>query len=276
MRIGTVNTAAGPRAVVLDGNDHVVVDVTAKDLLGMSPAERDACVARSTETIAADTDALLPAIPDPGKILCIGRNYAAHAEELGAAPTKRPEVFIRTNTSLLAPFGAVTKPRISDRLDFEVELAVIIGRPGRRIDEASALDHVGGSAVLNDFTIRDWQRATTQWTPGKNFDGTAPLGPYVVTSDEIDDPASLDISLTVDGEVMQSSNTSMLIHSIPKLISFLSEFTTLEVGDVIATGTPGGVGDGRDPKRFLVAGETVVSTIESVGELRNVIIDEQP
>ena len=164
-------------------------------------------------------------------------------------------------------------------MDFEVELAVVIGRGGRRIDERHALDHVGGYCVFNDISIRDFQMAGTQWTPGKNFDGTGPLGPFIVTADEIEDPQGLRLTTTVtkkDGtkELVQDSNTSLMVHRVDQLIAFLSIFTTLEPGDVIATGTPSGVGMARSPQRWLVPGEEVTCAIEKIGEIKNRVVSE--
>ena len=273
MRFATVDTASGPVAVVRLGDRYFRLDGSLRELLASGRLAAAAAVAASASgaPVEVTPGALLPVIPDPGKILCVGRNYVEHVQELGNTVTKSPEIFVRVPTSLARPAGPVVLPRATERFDWEVELAMIIGKPGRHISRSAALDYVAGYAVFNDFTARDFQRATSQWTPGKNFDQTGPLGPELVTPDEVSDPAGLDISLTIDGEQMQSSNTKLLIHSLPAIIEFLSTFTTLQPGDVIATGTPGGVGEGRDPKRFLRAGEVVVSTIAGVGELRNVI-----
>jgi 2-keto-4-pentenoate hydratase/2-oxohepta-3-ene-1,7-dioic acid hydratase in catechol pathway len=186
---------------------------------------------------------------------------------------------MRARSSLLPPFAPVRRPRVSDQLDFEVELAVVIGRAGRYIQAGDAMDHVGGYAAFNDFSIRDYQNFGSQWIPGKNFDGSGPLGPFVVTPDEAGDPFDLDISLTIvtaDGreERMQASNTSLMVHRIPDVIAFCSEWTTLEPGDVIATGTPGGVGFGRHPYRWLQPGETVLTAVERVGTLKNQVLEE--
>jgi acylpyruvate hydrolase len=175
----------------------------------------------------------------------------------------------------------VLRPHVSEQMDWEVELAVVIGKPGRYIRAGSALDHVGGYCVFNDISFRDFQNFGSQWTPGKNFDGSGPLGPFVVTPDEVGDPFSLDLSCAVrhpDGpeETLQSSNTSLMIRGIPDLIAFLSQFTTLEPGDVIATGTPGGVGFGRKPPVWLQPGQTVICRIEALGDLKNQVVEEPP
>ncbi len=269
MRFATVDTAAGPVGVVRRGEEYLRLDGGIRELL--ASGRLTAAAAAASQPVEVTPDMLLPVIPDPQKILCVGRNYVEHVAELGKVVTKSPEIFVRVTTSLARPTGPVVLPRVTERFDWEVELALVIGKPGRHISQAAAFDHIAGYTVFNDFTARDYQRATSQWTPGKNFDQTGPLGPELVTPDEIADPAGLDISLTIDGELMQSSNTNLLIHSLPAIIEFLSTFTTLHPGDVIATGTPGGVGDGRDPKRFLRPGEVVVSTIGDIGELRNVV-----
>jgi acylpyruvate hydrolase len=226
-----------------------------------------------------DPTRLGPALARPGKVLCIGKNYADHADEMGGAPPTKPEVFMRALTSLAGPCDAVFRPRVSQMLDYEVELAVVIGRRGRYIKAGDALDHVAGYCVFNDFSVRDFQNFGQQWTPGKNFDGTGPLGPYLVTSDEVPDPHALELSCMVAGprgveETLQSSSTALMVHRVPDLIAFLSLWTTLEPGDVIATGTPGGVGAGRDPKRWLVPGETVTTLVEGLGALKNQVLEE--
>jgi len=280
MRIGTLNTDQGLRTVALRDGKLVELEAGLEDLLaGGREAQQRALDGARTEH-ELDESRLAPAVPRPGKILCVGRNYADHAAELGnVAPDQHPEIFLRSRTSLLGPFAPVRRPRVSERLDFEVELAVIIGRGGRYISSAQAMDHVAGYAAFNDFSIRDYQNFGSQWIPGKNFDGSGPLGPFVVTADEVEDPFDLDISLTIqspDGaeERMQASNTRLMVHRIPDVIAFCSEWTTLEPGDVIATGTPGGVGFGRTPYRWLVPGETVLTAVEGVGTLKNQVLEE--
>ena len=290
MRLGTLDTPDGPRAVVADGEQLIdlagsdsALPSSIRELLGLGQE----ALARVMEIASSpsarrqgyEPERLLPAIPAPGKFLCIGRNYAEHVKELGNQPAERPEVFVRVTTSLSGPFAPVVRPRVSEQMDYEVELAVVIGVPGRDIDAARALDHVAGYCVFNDVSIRDYQMAGQQWTPGKNFDRTGPLGPFLVTADEIPDPQSLAISTLVrrrDGseETLQESSTAMMTRPVAELIAFLSTFTTLEPGDVVATGTPGGVGLGRRPPRWLVPGETLISRVQGLGELRNPVVDE--
>lgn len=280
MRIGTLNTDRGPRAVALRDGALVELAGTVASLLAGGPDSMRRALEAATTEHPLDESRLLPAVPDPGKILCVGRNYADHAAELGnAPPSVHPEIFMRARSSLLPPFAPVRRPRVSEQLDFEVELAVVIGRPGRHIRPGDAMEHVGGYAAFNDFSVRDYQNFGSQWIPGKNFDGSGPLGPYVVTADEAGDPFDLDISLTIvtaDGreERMQASNTRLMVHRIPDVIAFCSEWTTLEPGDVIATGTPAGVGFGRRPYRWLEPGETVLTAVEGVGTLKNQVLEE--
>jgi acylpyruvate hydrolase len=290
MRLATLDTPDGPRAVVLEG-DHLV-DIAASDsslpssltqLLRLGP-EALARAGKAGGSPSArrhgyEPGRLLAAVSQPGKILCIGRNYAEHVRELGNVPSERPEVFVRVTTSLTGPFAPVVRPRASDQMDYEVEMAVVIGAAGRNIEPERALEHVAGYCVFNDVSIRDYQMAAQQWTPGKNFDRTGPLGPFLVTADEVPDPQSLRLSTVVrrpDGgeEVLQDSTTALMMRPVADLIAFLSIFATLEPGDVIATGTPGGVGLGRQPRRWLLPGEILVSRLEGVGEMRNPVVDE--
>jgi 2-keto-4-pentenoate hydratase/2-oxohepta-3-ene-1,7-dioic acid hydratase in catechol pathway len=218
--------------------------------------------------------ALLPVIPHPGKFLCVGRNYKEHAEETGSAAPTTPVLFARYATSLVAAGQPVIRPKVSDQLDWEGELAVIIGRRCRHVAPERALEMVAGYSLFNDVSVRDYQYRGQQFTAGKNFEGSGPFGPYLVTKDEVPDPHMLDLETTVNGERMQQSNTSKMIFDIPTLIAHITEWTILEPGDVIATGTPSGVGFARKPPRFLKAGDTVSVTITNVGTLMNPVIDE--
>ena len=210
---------------------------------------------------------LLPVVPRPPKIVCVARNYAEHAAEAKLDVLSEPNLFIRFAQSLIADGAPIQVPRVSKAVDWEAELAVIIGRGGRHVSKADALDHVAGYAIFNDVSIRDWQikKPPIQFGAGKNFDGSGPFGPDLVTADEIPDPGALAIELTVNGVVKQSSTTASMIFDVPTIIEFISTFTTLEPGDVIATGTPSGVGNFREPPEFLVAGDTVRITLEGVG-----------
>lgn len=214
-----------------------------------------------------------PAVPSPNRILCLGVNYLDHALEGGRPPTTWPETFVRGSDSVAAPYGDLVKPELTSRFDFEGELGVVIGRGGRYIPADEALAAVAGFVVLNDASAREWQRAASQWTPGKNFDGTMPIGPELVTTDEID-ASDVELTTRLNGEVMQSARTSQMIFDIPRTIEYLSSFTTLRPGDVIATGTPGGVGFARQPPVWMVPGDVIEVTIEGVGRIANRVVAE--
>ena len=219
--------------------------------------------------------AFLPVIPDPTKILCVGVNYLAHRQETGRAATPYPTLFTRFANTLVGHGASLIRPQVSTRFDYEAELAVIIGRAGRHIHRDRALDHVAGYACFNDATVRDWQQHTTQFTPGKNFVATGGFGPWMVTADEIPDPTKLEVILRLNGEEMQRSTTDLLIFDIPALIEYISTFTELVSGDVIATGTPGGVGWKRDPPVFLRDGDVAEVEVRGVGVLRNPVAAEK-
>ncbi len=280
MRFATVLTPAGPRLHVRARSGYVDLAAASGDprlgalpsLLalgreGMGIAERFA----DGEGVEVPPEQLGPAVGTPGKILCLGRNYLEHALEGGSPPPSWPEVFVRFSTTLTGPFAEVVKPSLTERLDYEGELGVVIGEGGRYIRAEAAMSAVAGFVVLNDLSARDWQRASSQWTAGKNFDGTCPIGPEVVTVDEAD-PVDAALTTTVNGEVVQSARTSQMIFDVARSIEFFSSFTTLEPGDVIATGTPSGVGFARTPPLFLVPGDVVEVAIEGVGTIRNSIV----
>jgi 2-keto-4-pentenoate hydratase/2-oxohepta-3-ene-1,7-dioic acid hydratase in catechol pathway len=282
VRLGTLRTDAGSRTVVLRDGRLAAVQGSVKELLGGGLDRIRSAVESAAPLEAYDPSLLGPAVPDPGKVLCIGKNYVDHVQELGGSESPaRPEVFMRARTSLAGPYQPVPRPRVSQRMDWEVELAVVIGKPGRYIPAGRAVEHVAGYCVFNDISFRDFQNFGSQWTPGKNFDSSGPLGPFVVTPDEVDDPCDLDLTSVIrhqDGreDTLQSSNTSLMIHRVPDLIAFLSQFTTLEPGDVIATGTPGGVGFGRQPPVWLQPGQTIICRIEALGDLKNQVVEEPP
>ena len=214
-----------------------------------------------------------PAVPTPRRILCLGVNYLEHALEGGRPPTKWPETFVRGADSVAAPYGELVKPALTSRFDFEGELAVVIGSGGRYIPAEDALAAIAGYTIAMDGTAREWQRAASQWTPGKNFDGTMPLGPELVTTDEID-VSDVQLTTKLSGKVMQSSSTALMIFNIPRTIEYLSSFTTLRPGDVIATGTPGGVGFARTPPVWLTPGDTIEVEIEGLGRIANRVVAE--
>ncbi|MGD9803657.1 MAG: fumarylacetoacetate hydrolase family protein [Hyphomicrobiaceae bacterium] len=228
----------------------------------------------STKSRLSANEPALP-IARPPKFICVGLNYLEHAKEGGHAPPTYPSFFPRWSNSLIPADAPIVRPKASTHLDYECELTIVIGKGGRHISEASALDHVFGYTIFNDVSVRDFQRKTSQWLPGKNFDATGPLGPYVVTADALPPGASgLNIMTRVNGQTMQSSNTSDMIFPVAKIIETLSAFMTLEAGDLIATGTPSGVAHARKPPAWMKAGDTVEIEIENIGILRNKIVDE--
>jgi 2-keto-4-pentenoate hydratase/2-oxohepta-3-ene-1,7-dioic acid hydratase in catechol pathway len=214
-----------------------------------------------------------PAVPDPRRILCFGVNYLEHALEGGRPPTKWPEVFVRGSDSVAAPYGDLVKPDLSSRFDYEGELGIVIGTGGRYIRAEDALSAIAGYVIVMDGTAREWQRASTQWTPGKNFDATMPIGPEVVTVDELD-ASDLQLTTTLNNEVMQSASTAQMIFDIPRTVEYVSSFTTLRPGDVIATGTPGGVGFARTPPVWLQPGDLIEVEIERLGRIANRVVAE--
>jgi 2-keto-4-pentenoate hydratase/2-oxohepta-3-ene-1,7-dioic acid hydratase in catechol pathway len=218
----------------------------------------------------------LPApVPRPPKIICIGLNYSDHAAESNLPIPSTPTVFAKFHTAVTGHRHPIVLPKSSAKPDYEAEFAVVIGQGGRYIPEERWREHVFGYTIVNDVSARDFQMATTQWMIGKTFDTFAPIGPAIVTADEIADPHALDISLTLNGEVMQRSNTRHLIFGVPKLIAFLSSVFTLEPGDIISTGTPSGVGFARKPPRWLKPGDEMVVRVEGLGELVNPVVAEE-
>lgn len=217
---------------------------------------------------------LLPVIPNPGQIFCIGLNYGEHVRETGKEVTETPVIFLRLPESQVAHGQDIVRPPESHRLDYEAEIAVVIGKGGRRISEADAWDHIAGYSCYNDGSIRDWQVATSQWTPGKNFWRTGGFGPWMVTADEIAPNQKMTLSTRLNGQVLQHTTTDMMIHSIPRQIAYISTFIPLSPGDVIVTGTPGGVGNKRTPQVFMKPGDIVEIEVDAIGVLRNGIRDE--
>jgi 2-keto-4-pentenoate hydratase/2-oxohepta-3-ene-1,7-dioic acid hydratase in catechol pathway len=217
-----------------------------------------------------------PVISDPGKIFCVGINYASHVKETGRAIPQFPMIFTRFADSQAAHNEPLLRPRNSIQFDFEGELAVVIGRPAHHVKEADALNFVAGYSCYNDGSLRDWQRHTSQFTPGKNFPQTGAFGPWLVTADEIADPSKLHLQTRLNGEVMQDTDTSDMIFNVSKLIEYCSSFTPLAPGDVLVTGTTGGVGAFRQPPVWMKPGDVVEVEISRIGTLRNTIADESP
>jgi 2-keto-4-pentenoate hydratase/2-oxohepta-3-ene-1,7-dioic acid hydratase in catechol pathway len=231
-------------------------------------------VAAAGAGIALRDVKLLPVIPNPGAIWCVGLNYRDHVAETKNTVAEKPVLFLRTAMSQAAHGQKIPRPVESTKFDYEGELAVIIGTPGRRIAEDAAWGHIAGYACYNDVSVRDWQRHSPQWGPGKNFWRTGPFGPWLVTADEIEPGAVLTLVTRVNGQEMQRATTDMMIHTIPKLIAYLSIIAPLQPGDVVVTGTPGGVGFARNPQVWLTPGDQVEVEISRVGLLQNHIVEE--
>jgi acylpyruvate hydrolase len=282
VRFATVRTSRGDRLHVRGTSGYVdVADATGDERLstlnglaeGGDAALAAARTAATQAGIEVEPSALGPATPRPNRVLCLGVNYAEHAIEGGRAVPKWPESFVRGAGSVIGPYDDLVKPALSERFDYEGELAIVIGKGGRYIRAAEAFDAILGYAVMNDGSAREWQRIATQWTPGKNFEGTMPIGPEVVTVDEVD-ITDVSIRTTLNGQVMQDARTSQMIVNVAQAVEYFSGFTTLRPGDVIATGTPGGVGFARTPPVWLLPGDTIEVTVEGVGTITNKVVAE--
>lgn len=213
-------------------------------------------------------------VQNPGKIICVGLNYREHILEMGREIPKIPVIFAKFNNTLVAPGDPILKPKLSDSLDHEAEFAFVIGKKGRHISEDEAMDYVAGYTIANDVSVRDFQKRTNEWLQGKTFDATLPMGPHLVTKESLPKPDNCEVVLTLNGEERQRSNTSNLVFTIPFLVSFLSGIMTLEAGDVILTGTPGGVAMARNPQSWMKHGDTVRVEIEGLGALENPVVNE--
>jgi 2-keto-4-pentenoate hydratase/2-oxohepta-3-ene-1,7-dioic acid hydratase in catechol pathway len=284
MRLATVTTADGNRLHVRGRSGYLdaAAETGNSALTTLSSALQAGDGAwdslrslESREGRPVQESEFVAAVPEPPRILCLGVNYGEHARETGREVPNWPECFVRGTLSVAGPYADLVRPALSERFDYEGELGIVIGRGGRYIPAEQALEAVAGFVVCNDASARDWQRAGTQWTPGKNFDGTMPLGPELVTVDEVD-VADVQLTTKVNGEVRQSARTSQMLVNVPRAIEFFSTFTTLQPGDVIATGTPGGVGMGHQPPLWLVPGDIVEVTVEGVGTIRNKVVAENP
>ena len=270
MRLVTVRTDAGTRAGRVEGDSVVLLAARDVNELLDDPFWTDIAAA-SGDSIALDVTRLAPVVPRPPKIICLGLNYMRHIREMGHEPPDVPTIFAKYTSSLIGACDEIEMPSVVEKMDWEVELAVVIGRRGRNIMAETALDHVAGYTILNDISARDWQRRTTQFLQGKTFEHTTPVGPWLVTPDELPvGGAGLAVRCEVDGEVMQQDTTDDMIFSVADAIAYLSQILTLQPGDLIAMGTPDGVGAGRTPPVFLQPGQTVRTVVEGIGELVNV------
>lgn len=271
-----------PSYGIVNGDD--VLDLT--PILGAQAPDLKTLIARDLLGAAAEAAkthpftlkygqlTLLPVIPNPGQIFCIGLNYGEHVRETGKEVTETPVIFLRLPESQVAHGQDIVRPPESHRLDYEAEIAIVIGKPGRRIKEEDAWDHIAGYACYNDGSIRDWQVATSQWTPGKNFYKTGGFGPWMVTSDEIPAGKVMRLQTILNGQVLQDTTTDKMIHNIPRQIAYISTFLPLSPGDVIVTGTPGGVGNKRTPQIFMKPGDVCEIVVDAIGTLRNTVRDE--
>jgi 2-keto-4-pentenoate hydratase/2-oxohepta-3-ene-1,7-dioic acid hydratase in catechol pathway len=279
MRLVTFVRPGGvPEPGRVDGNSVTPLGSTGfqalLDVISGGKAALDKARAASGGAVALDSVKLMAPVPRPPKIICVGLNYRDHAIESNMQIPTVPTIFCKFPTAVIGPGDNIVLPKISTQPDYEAEFAFVIGKGGRNIPAANWADHVFGYMNLNDVSARDVQLATTQWVMGKTFDTFCPMGPWIVTADEIADPHNLDISLEIGGEVLQNSNTRHLIFRIPDLIAHLSSVFTLEPGDVVSTGTPAGVGFARKPPRYLKAGDECVVKVQGLGELRNPVVAE--
>jgi 2-keto-4-pentenoate hydratase/2-oxohepta-3-ene-1,7-dioic acid hydratase in catechol pathway len=276
MRLVSFDTPTGPLAALL--RDGRVYDIWGDAFSGVPHEERTILALLQggllSEVKPVEDDGvpvegvdLLPPIGRPGKIICIGLNYRSHAEEGGLDAPETPTFFAKWTNALAPPGGTVKLPEWSSKVDYEAEVAFVIGDRAKDVPEESAIDHLAGYTLLNDLSARDYQFKTPQWMPGKVFDGAAPCGPALVTPDEAGPHNAIEIELTLNGERMQKSSTADLIHSVPALVAYLSQLMTLEPGDVVSAGTPAGVGNWRDPKVWLKPGDEVVISSPQLGVL---------
>ncbi|MEN3269138.1 fumarylacetoacetate hydrolase family protein [Pseudonocardia sp.] len=268
MRLATIRTATGNRAVRVDANAAVETGEADVRALLERPDWAEHAAAAAGPSHPLDGLDYAPLVPSPEKIICVGLNYRDHVLEMGHDLPDYPTLFAKYAPSLVGAYDDIVLPHVSDKIDWEVELTIVIGRSVRHATPDQAEAAIAGYTVLNDVSVRDYQRRTSQFLQGKTFDRTTPLGPWLVTSDEVPD-GGLDVSTVLDGETMQRSNTAELVFSPVDLVVYLSTIMTLNPGDVIATGTPGGVGHARKPPRYLTDGALVVTTVAGVGECRN-------
>jgi len=264
VRLVTYDAGQGPRVGLL--RDDEVVEVNAPSLRALLAAGPLDNVETGAATPLAGVS-LLPPIPDPEKLICVGLNYRSHAEEGGVEAPETPTFFAKFANALV-PGGTVPLPAYSQKVDYEAEVAFVIGRRAKDVPEERALEYIAGYTLLNDLSARDYQFMTPQWMPGKVFDGSAPCGPALVTPDEAGPHDAIEITLTLNGEVMQSDSTAGLVHSIPVLVAYLSKLMTLEPGDIVSTGTPAGVGSVKQPRVWLKPGDEIVIDSPTLGTLR--------
>jgi len=274
MRFATIRTADGTTAARLE--DQTLIPLTAtsvSELLqtGLDSA-RDRVGAQPVPVPEAD---FAPVVPNPGKIICVGLNYRTHITETGRETPEYPTIFTKYPDALLGPGDDLVIPSVSDRVDWEVELGVIVGQPIRRASREQAKAAIAGYTVTNDVSMRDWQRRTLQWWAGKNFEASTPAGPYLVTPDEVDDAQDLEVRCEVDDDIVQQSRTSDLLFTPADILAYVSQIVTVRPGDLVLTGTPGGVGDARKPPVYLRPGNVLRTSIEGLGECVNTCVADK-
>jgi 2-keto-4-pentenoate hydratase/2-oxohepta-3-ene-1,7-dioic acid hydratase in catechol pathway len=286
MRLATLNTPTGPRPAALVGDRYV--DLVAADprlptsvrrLIGepaLLAAAREAAAKPGAASVPVTSAKLHAPIPDPQKIVCVGLNYRDHAAESNMAIPREPVLFSKFPSALIGHGEPIVAPRVSEKVDYEAELVIVVGKTGRRIPESAAMDHVAGYSVGHDVSARDWQleKDGKQWMVGKTFDTFAPVGPTIVTKDEVPNPHKLGIRLRLNGKTMQESNTEQMIFSVAQLVAYLSVVFTLEPGDLIFTGTPPGIGHAMKPPVYLKPGDVTEVEIDTLGILRNRVVGE--
>lgn len=272
MKLLTFRTANGTRAGRLEGDTVVELPDGDVGAILANGRLREAASADGRRHAFADLD-LAPVVPRPPKVICVGQNYMAHIAEMGSQPPKYPTLFAKYTRALIGARDEIVLPKVSSSIDWEVELAIVIGSEGRHLTTDNAMNVVAGWTILNDVSVRDFQRRTEQWMQGKTFEHSTPVGPVLVTKDELD-ASDLALSTEIDGQMMQSSRTSDLLFKPAEILAYISQIITLEPGDIIATGTPSGVGSGRKPQVWLQAGQTVTCKVEGIGELVNRCVAE--
>jgi len=272
MRLATLRHHGDTRAARLEGAEYVLLSAGDVGALLLEQDWHRKALEDGGERVSAAQANYATLIPHPNKIICLGLNFATHIKEMGRDTPEYPTLFAKYDGALIGAHDEVLLPAVSQRVDWEAELGVVIGTPARHVAKEHALGHVAGYTVVNDVTARDWQRRTREFLSGKTFEHTTPVGPVLATPDEFGAPGSepdLEIRCEVDGQAMQRSRTSDLLFGVADIVAYISEIITLLPGDLILTGTPGGVGDGRDPQVYLQPGQELVTVIEGLGELRN-------
>lgn len=269
MKLATLRLADRTTAARVEGDHAVELDAPDVGALLARPGWRQPAAAATGTRHPLGTADYAPVVPQPGKILCVGLNYRTHIQEMGRELPRYPTLFAKYTEALIGPYDDIVLPSASETIDWEAELAVVVGETVRNADLEQATAAIAGYSLFNDVTARDYQNRTLQWLQGKTFEATTPFGPVLVTPDELPGDLALELSCEVDGEIMQRADTSDLVFGPARLISYISTILTLRPGDVIATGTPGGVGHARKPPRYLTDGSKLVTRAEGIGELSN-------